>query len=242
MATKQQKILIKATIFVFLVALIFLLSRYGPRPFSVLWPFGESLGKFYTRRRRLARFLISLGPYSAAIFILLQALQVIVSPIPGELTAVLGGYVYGVTFGFLFSTLGLTLGSWVAFELANIFGKPFVERFVKRKILDKFNFLSTNTGTIICFLLFLIPGFPKDILCYVLGLTGMNLSTFLVVSTLGRIPGTYLLTIEGASIRSQEYTTAVVVAVISAVILFMGYLYRDQFFQWIKHKGREMER
>ncbi len=242
MATKQQKILIKGTIFVLLVLLILLLSRYGPQPLSVLVPLGENVGKFYTRRRRLARFLISLGPYSAAIFILLQALQVIVSPIPGELTGLVGGYVYGVTFGFVYSTLGLTVGSWAAFELANIFGKRFVERFFKREILDKFNFLSTNTGTIICFLLFLIPGFPKDILCYVFGLTGMKTSTFLVVSTLGRMPGTYLLTIQGASIRSQEYITAVVIAVILAVILFIGYLYRDQLFQWIKHKGREMER
>ena len=242
MATKRQNILIKGTIFVLLVILILLLSRYGPQPLSVLGPLGENVGKFYTRRRKLARFLTSLGPYSAAIFILLQALQVIVSPIPGELTGLVGGYVYGATFGFIYSTLGLTLGSWAAFELANIFGKPFVERFFKREILDKFNFLSTNTGTIICFLLFLIPGFPKDILCYVFGLTGMKTSTFLVVSTLGRMPGTYLLTIQGASIRSQEYITAVVIAVILAVILFIGYLYRDQLFQWIKHKGREMER
>lgn len=237
MTTKRQKILVKGTIFLLIVALIFLLSRYGPQPFSVLGPLGHDLGKFYTKKRKLAHFLVSLGPYSAAIFILLQALQVIVSPIPGELTGLVGGYVYGVTFGFLFSTLGLTLGSWVAFELANILGKPFVERFVKREILEKFSFLSTNTGTIICFLLFLIPGFPKDILCYVLGLTTMKLSTFLVVSTLGRMPGTYLLTIEGASIRTHQYTTAVVVAVLSAAALFVGYLYRDQFFQWIKHRG-----
>ena len=179
MATKQEKILIKGSIFALLVALIILFSRYGPQPFSVLGPVGENLGKFYTRRRRLARFLDSLGPYSAAVFILLQALQVVMSPIPGELTGVVGGYVYGVTYGFLFSTLGLTLGSWVAFELASIFGRPLVERFVSGKVLDKFHFLTTNAGTIVSFLLFLIPGFPKDYLCYVLGLTGMNLSTFL---------------------------------------------------------------
>lgn len=242
MATKQEKILIKGSIFALLVALIILFSRYGPQPFSVLGPLGENLGKFYTRRRRLARFLDSLGPYSAAVFILLQALQVVMSPIPGELTGVVGGYVYGVTYGFLFSTVGLTLGSWVAFELASIFGRPLVERFVSGKVLDKFHFLTTNAGTIVSFLLFLIPGFPKDYLCYVLGLTGMNLSTFLIVSILGRMPGTYLLTMQGARIRSEEYYTAIAIAAISGAIVLIAYVYRAHLYEWIKStRGKDRQ-
>ena len=234
MATKQQKILIKGSIFILLIALIILFSRYGPQPFSVLGPVGEDIGKLYTRRRRLARFLASLGPYSSATFILLQALQVVISPIPGELTGVVGGYVYGVAFGFLFSTVGLTLGSWMAFELASIFGRPLVERFVTEKILEKFHFLTTNAGLIVSFLLFLIPGFPKDYLCYVLGLTGMNLTAFLVVSTLGRMPGTFLLTMQGASIRSQDYYTAIAIAAVSGVVVLIAYLYRARLYQWVK--------
>src|SRR5262250_48940 len=234
MTTKQQKVLLKGVIFSIFVALIFLLSWYGPRPFSVLGPWGESLGKFYTRKRRLARFLTSFGPYSAALFMLLQALQVVISPIPGELTGVVGGYVYGVGFGFLFSTVGLTLGSWVAFELASIFGRPLVEKFVAKSALEKFHFLTTNAGTVISFLLFLIPGFPKDYLCYILGLTRMNLITFLVVSTLGRMPGTYLLTIQGASIGSGQYETAIVIAAICGVTVFIAYLYRSRLYQWIR--------
>jgi len=234
MTTKQQKVLVKGVTFSLLIALVFLLSWYGPRPFSVLGPWGESLGKFYTRRKRLARFLISFGSYSAAVFMLLQALQVVISPIPGELTGVVGGYVYGVGFGFLFSTVGLTLGSWVAFELASIFGRPLVEKFVAKSALEKFHFLKTNAGAVISFLLFLIPGFPKDYLCYILGLTRMSLITFLVVSTLGRMPGTYLLTMQGASIGSGQYETAIVVAAISGVVVLIAYLYRADLYHWIK--------
>jgi uncharacterized membrane protein YdjX (TVP38/TMEM64 family) len=218
MTTKQQKVLGKGVMFSLFIALIFLFSFYGPRPFSLLGPWGGDLGKFYTRRRRLARFLISLGPWSAAVFMLLQALQVVISPIPGELTGIIGGYVYGVNFGFLFSTLGLTLGSWIAFELASLFGRPLVEKFVAKSVLEKFHFLTSNAGAVISFLFFVVPGFPKDYLCYILGLTGMNLSTFLIVSTLGRMPGTYLLTIQGATIGSRQYETAIVVAVISGVM------------------------
>ena len=234
MTTRQQKVLaVKGTLFCLSLALIFFVSWYGPHPLSVLGPWGGNLGKFYTRRRRLARFLSSFGPYSAAVFMLLQALQVVISPIPGELTGVVGGYIYGAKGGFLFSTLGLTLGSWMAFELASFFGRPLVERFVAKNILEKFHFLTSNAGTIISFLLFIIPGVPKDYLCYILGLTGMNVGTFLVVSTFGRMPGTYLLTIEGASLGRGQYEAAIFISAISGVIVFIAYLYRVQLFHWI---------
>jgi len=235
MTTREQKILIiKGVTFFLSIALIFLLSWYGPRPFSVLGPWGEHLGKFYIRRKKLARFLNSLGPYSAAVFMLLQALQVAISPIPGELTGVVGGFVYGVNFGFIISTVGLTLGSWVAFELASVFGRPLVEKFVSKKSLEKFHFLTTNAGMMISFLLFLIPGFPKDYLCYILGLTGMHLGAFLIVSTFGRMPGTYLLTIQGATIGSGHYETAIIISAISGVLVFVAYLYRRQLYHWVK--------
>lgn len=245
MTTKQRAILTKGTIFVSLVVFILLLSRYGPQLFTVLrdpWKESDDLGKFFSSKGRITRFLVSLGPYSAAVFILLQALQVVVAPIPGELTGVVEGYIYGTAFGLLLSTVGLTLGSWVAFELARILGKAFVEKFVKKEVLEKFNFLTTSTGAAISFLLFLFPGFPKDYLCFVLGLTPMRLGTFLILSTLGRIPGTYLLTVQGASIRSHEYFAAIVIMFISAAILFIVYLHRTDLFHWIRSiRGKDLK-
>ena len=88
----------------------------------------------------------------------------------------------------------------------------------------------------ICFLLFLVPGFPKDYLCYLLGLSRMKLGTFLIVSIVGRIPGTYLLTVQGAKFRNQEYYAVALFAVVSAVILLAAYLYRNKIYHWIKHR------
>jgi len=229
----------RGLIFVMLVVLLFVFSRYIPRPLSALAPPGEDLDDFegiYSSSDKLSRFLESLGPYSPAVFVLFQVLQVIAAPIPGELTGVAGGYVYGQSLGLLLSTIGLTLGSWVAFELASILGRPFVERFVSKEVLHKFDFLTTNTGATICFLMFLIPGFPKDYLCYLLGLSRMKLSTFLLVSIIGRIPGTYLLTVQGAKFRSHEYYEVVAFAVVSGTILLVAYLYRNKIYEWIKHR------
>jgi uncharacterized membrane protein YdjX (TVP38/TMEM64 family) len=241
MSKQRRQLLIRGVILIVLVAAIFALSKHGPQPIGVFAPFWEELEDLQEtalRRERIVAFLSSLGPYSSAVFILLQALQVVISPIPGELTGVVGGYVYGTTYGFILSTLGLTLGSWVAFELASILGRPFVERLVKKRMLDKFEFVTTATGATICFLLFLLPGFPKDVLCYVLGLSRMRLGAFLIVSTIGRIPGTYLLTVQGASVRSEDYSTTIVIAVISVALLFFAYLYRVRLFHWIRSLHR----
>jgi uncharacterized membrane protein YdjX (TVP38/TMEM64 family) len=240
MTQKRHQLLIKGAILALFLVLLLLLSRYGPQPATVLRPLGgdfENLEQIYSHREKLRRFLVILGPYSSAVFVLLQALQVILSPIPGELTGVVGGYIYGTTFGFILSTIGLTLGSWIAFELARIFGRPFVERWTPREFLEKFHFLTTKTGAMICFVLFLIPGLPKDYLCYVLGLSPMRLTTFLLISTVARLPGTYLLTLQGASIRNQEYTGAVAISAIAVVAFFLAYLYRAPLVQWIKSRA-----
>jgi len=237
MMKRRRQLAIKGLIFIVLVGLLFFFSHYIPQPFTSLMPPGEDFDDFeaiYSNSDKLSKFLQALGPYSPAVFVLLQILQVAAAPFPGELTGVAGGYVYGETMGFLLSTVGLTIGSWVAFELASILGRPFVERFVSQEVLHKFDFLTTNTGATICFLLFLIPGFPKDYLCYLLGLSRMKLSTFLIVSTIGRIPGTYLLTMQGAKFRNQEYYTVAIVAAVCAAILLLAYLYRNQIYQWIK--------
>lgn len=242
MNSPRRQLIIRAVIFLALVALLFFFSRQIPQPFSALSSSVEELDDFqgiYSSTDKLSRFLHSLGPYSPAVFVLLQVLQVVAAPFPGELTGVAGGYVYGNQLGFVLSTIGLTLGSWVAFELASILGRPFVERFVNQDVLHKFDFLTTNAGATFCFVLFLFPGFPKDYLCYLLGLSRMKLSTFLIVSIIGRIPGTYLLTMQGASIRQQEYYTAIIFAVLSAAILLVAYLYRGQIFHWIKRRHED---
>src|SRR6476646_7300057 len=125
MARARRQLITRGVVFVVLVALLFVFSHYIPRPLTALAPPGEDFDDFEaisSSGDKLGRFLQSLGPYSTAVFVLLHILQVVAAPIPGELTGVAGGYVYGETFGFILSTIGLTIGSWVAFELASILG------------------------------------------------------------------------------------------------------------------------
>jgi len=166
--------------------------------------FREAL-RFFSSRTRVSTYIAAFGPYAPLVFMGLQCLQVIVAPVPGELTGFVGGYLFGTGTGFIYSTIGLTLGSWVAFMISRWFGLPLVRRFVGKETMHKFDYLMEHQGALFSFIFFLIPGLPKDSFCCLLGLSPMHVLTFLVVSTVGRIPGSYLLSLQGETVRAEEY-------------------------------------
>ncbi len=183
---------------------------------------------FFMSKERLLHFMQSLGPWAALGLIVLQAVQVIVSPIPGEVTNLLGGFLYGTVIGVLLSTIGLTIGSYVAFILGRILGRPFVERFVNKTIMKRFDYLLHHKGAFIVFLLFLIPGFPKDSLCYVLGLGHLSSAEFLVIGGVGRLFGTVLETLGGDYIRHDQYARLFILIGVALVMVLVAILYRDK--------------
>ncbi|HAA05500.1 MAG TPA: TVP38/TMEM64 family protein [Syntrophobacteraceae bacterium] len=192
--------------------------------------------KFFLSRKRMLAFLDSLGPWGFVGFMVLQSLQVVVAPIPGELTGFLGGYLYGPYLGIALSTLGLTVGSVAAFLLARIFGRPFVEKAVSAATLARFDYLLHHKGAFLVFLLFLIPGFPKDYLCYVLGLGHLSVTEFIVIGGLGRLFGTVLLTLGGNFIRLHQYWRFSILVGVALTLILLAMAFRDKlevvFHQW----------
>jgi uncharacterized membrane protein YdjX (TVP38/TMEM64 family) len=179
-------------------------------------------------RDRVHAFLDSLGPLSFIGFILLQTLQVVAAPVPGEVTGMLGGFLYGPYLGIFLSTIGLTLGSWINFALSKTFGRPFADKFVSKKTMDKYDYLLHHKGAFLVFVLFLIPGFPKDLLCYILGLGHLTTREFLIISTVGRFGGTVLLTLGGTYLRHQQYYRFSVLLGVAIVIIFLSMVYKDK--------------
>jgi uncharacterized membrane protein YdjX (TVP38/TMEM64 family) len=173
-------------------------------------------------------FLDSLGPLSFVGFILLQVTQVVAAPIPGEVTGLLGGFLYGPFLGVVLSTIGLTIGSYIAFALARAFGRPLVDRLVDRRVMKRFDYLLHHKGAFLVFLLFLIPGFPKDYLCYILGLGHLTTMEFLVIGGTGRLFGTILLTLGGTYIRHHQYLRFFVLTGVAIVVVFIAMAYRDK--------------
>jgi len=190
--------------------------------------------RLFFDRVRLAAFLESLGPWSFAGFILLQILQVIVAPIPGEVSGFLGGYLFGPFLGILLNTIGLTIGSVLAFLLSRRFGKPVVDRMVDPKTMERFDFLLHHRGGFLAFLLFLLPGFPKDYLCYILGLGRLSLLEFIAIGASGRLLGTIMLTFGGSFLRQRKYMELSLLAGAAVVVLFLVMVYKDVLERWMK--------
>jgi uncharacterized membrane protein YdjX (TVP38/TMEM64 family) len=205
---------------------------------SQLWIKVVNLYDILHDRHQLKVIIRSFGPYSPLAYILLQITQVIVAPIPGGAIEFLGGYLFGVKAGFFYSMIGLILGSWMAFSLARIFEKLAVEKFVSPQTIKKFDYLIGHEGLILSFLLFLIPGFPKDALCYLLGLTPMHTGIFLIISTIGRVPGTLIACLQGGKAFEHQYKTFFVLLGISALVILAFYIYHDEIHHWIKRLKR----
>lgn len=199
-------------------------------------PAYQFLVRLYVDKRFLKHTLREWGVLAPVIFIGLQALQVIISPIPGELTGILGGYLFGQWVGLLYSTIGLTLGSVVAFAVGRWLGARYVRKLVSADIWHKMGFIVEAEGTILCFIIFLMPGLPKDVTCYLFGLSPMPFWVFAVVSMLGRIPSTWVLSAQGARTASGDYLQVVLLTAVVVAVALPLYYYRNRLVEWFRGK------
>jgi uncharacterized membrane protein YdjX (TVP38/TMEM64 family) len=234
--SKGLSIFLRVLLYVFLAALIvtiFYFHHVGG------WRDTAEFYRYFLSPQRLRAFIASFGPFGAVVFVLIQALQVVFAPIPGEVTGFVGGFLYGNTWGSILSTIGLTLGSVAAFQIARVFGLRLVEKVVKKAYIEKFNEFVTHKGLYISYILFLIPGFPKDSLCYLLGLTHMRFLDFFLMALLGRLPGTIMLTFQGTAVKDARYTAFIVLFVVSVALTLILYFARNHivaFFSHVMHR------
>jgi uncharacterized membrane protein YdjX (TVP38/TMEM64 family) len=204
--------------------------------------FHFNLHSFFLDRESLSQLLTSYGPLSVVIFIALQIVQVIVSPLPGDVTGIIGGYLYGPFLGTVYSTIGLTIGSWLAFLLARTLGMPFVEKIIRPATIRKYDHFIEHQGRVISFIFFLIPGFPKDTLCYILGLSHMRNRDFIVISTVGRLLGTIILSLQGSSLREDQDTIFFILMGVTALIILGGYFHVGWWLKSVLKKRKEASR
>ena len=197
-------------------------------------PAYQFLVRLYLDKIFLKQTLREWGALAPVIFIGLQALQVIIAPIPGELTGILGGYVFGEWIGLFYSTIGLTLGSVVAFAVGRWLGAHYVQRLVSPDVWRRLGFIVEAEGVILCFVIFLIPGLPKDMACYLFGLSPMPFWVFAVVSTLGRIPGTWILSAQGAHTASGDYVEVILLTALVVALALPLYYYRNRLVEWFR--------
>lgn len=161
------------------------------------------------------------------ICIAVQFAQVIIFFIPGEITQIAAGYVFGAGAGFAYSIAGIMLGSAAAFMLGRFIGRPAFERVFGHELLEKLEHAAQSPkGRWAIFLLFLTPGTPKDGMSYGAGLTGWRLGRFVTLSGLGRIPALLASTVFGGQLEQRNYWALAAITAIAIGAAVGFYLYQ----------------
>ncbi len=161
----------------------------------------------------------------ALIMILVTAVQVVVAFVPGELVEVAAGYVFGGLWGTIFILIGATLGSVVAILLTRKFGQKLFYTFFPDTDLNSLPILSNPLQrNSLTFLLFLIPGTPKDMLSYVIGLTDMKIWQYLLLTSFARIPSIVSSTIAGNELGESRFMMAIYIFAGIAIVSLIGYV------------------
>ncbi len=167
------------------------------------------------------------GPRGPLICIGIQFLQVVIFAIPGEITQIAAGYVFGAWWGFLYSIVGILLGSAFDFGFARAVGRPAVQRIVGRERLSEIDGqLRSRKGLTAVFVLFVLPGMPKDAMSYAAGLTGIRFLAFLSISVVARFPALLLSTLFGSEAYDRDYQSMVWIASVALLLLAAAAFYR----------------
>jgi uncharacterized membrane protein YdjX (TVP38/TMEM64 family) len=200
--------------------------------------FRDELWVLFTSLRRLEDWVQASGPVAPLVFVAIQVFQVVIFVLPGEVAQIAGGYLFGTWHGTLYSVVGLAIGSGVDFFLARVLGVPFVNALFSSEKVEKLRATLGSPGAkVILFLLFLIPGIPKDALCYVSGLSTLRFRFFIIASMAGRLPGIIGSSLIGSSAADQRWALAGGVLVGAVILFAAGFLLRKRIEAWLEGIG-----
>lgn len=188
-----------------------------------LW--GTDIVRFVMDADRVRAYVADNPVTSRLLFIAMVMIQVIIAVIPGEPFELGAGYAFGALEGTIVCLVGITIASVLIFLAVRKYGRPIVELFFPVEKIEEVQFLNRpeRLNTIV-FIVFFLPGTPKDILTYLAGLTPITLRAWLIITTIGRIPSVVTSTLGGSLLSRQQYWQAVIVFGVTALLALAGLL------------------
>jgi uncharacterized membrane protein YdjX (TVP38/TMEM64 family) len=188
-------------------------------------------------REQFSVWIKGMGVKGMAILLGIQALQIVVAVIPGGLVEILAGAAYGAWGGFAICILGCLIASVGIFLTVRIFGVPLVERFFGKRLTSAYKFLgNAKRVSLALFILFLIPGVPKDALTYIAPLGTIKLGRFILIATAARSPAILMSTMLGSSVLHGNWTLIALLFAATAFTGIAGVLYGERIVNKIKRK------
>jgi uncharacterized membrane protein YdjX (TVP38/TMEM64 family) len=200
----------------------------------LFWPFIRNL-RDPVYRERFSAWIARLGFKGIVILFGIQFLQIVIAIIPGEPIELLAGAAYGALGGLGICLTGCAAASFLIYITVRKFGAPLLFRFFKQESIDKFKFLQNRRKTALTiFILFLIPGTPKDTLTYIVPLSGFNVSSFILISAFARIPSILSSTMMGASAIRGNWLQLLVLFLITALLGIFGILFAERIMNFFR--------
>lgn len=173
-------------------------------------------------------YLMSLGKSGSIIIILFQILQTIIAPIPGEVIQIASGYIYGLPLGLLLTMSGLIIGSAIAFYFTRLIGGNFITNYLKKKNFNwMLDIMESKKFSIILFLIFILPGLPKDFMIYIAGLTAINPIKFFTILIISRFPWLLASVSVGSNIQNGNYISTIIISIIAILSFIVGIIYKN---------------
>jgi len=205
--------------------------------------FRSEIGDIFRNRQEIRQWLDARGILGPLAFIGLQVIQVIVFVIPGELTQATGGFVFGFWLGTALSLAGIGLGSLVNYGIGRLFGRPFVLAVLgSERLMRAERLLADRKAEMGYLILFLVPGIPKDVLCYMAGMAKAPPLVFLAASMIARLPGIAGSALIGTAAYSGKVALAFWLLAFSSLALIAGLVWRkplEALFQNISFRKRD---
>jgi uncharacterized membrane protein YdjX (TVP38/TMEM64 family) len=201
----------------------------------IFWPFIQNLGD-EEYREGLSNWIRSHGLSGVAVLFGLQFLQIFIAIIPGGPIQIIAGMAYGTWAGFAIIVAGCFFTKTIIFYIGKRFGLPFLRRFFGEDDLNTWKFLKDSKKVErVVFILFLIPGTPKDLLTWLGPLTNLSLPTFIILSTFARMPAILMSTITGDSMIRGNWILSLSLFLGMAVFGFLGIQFRERIIAKYKH-------
>ncbi|MEE1244450.1 MAG: VTT domain-containing protein [Acutalibacteraceae bacterium] len=192
---------------------------------AVGWFIGRPMIQFVSDPEKFRNWVNESGIWGRICFVLMVMFQVIVAFVPGEPLEIGAGYAFGTFEGTLLCIVGITLGSIIVFELVRKFGIKLVEVFFTFEKIKSAKFLQDEKKlALITFLMFFLPGTPKDLLTYVLGLSKVKRTDLLILAGVARLPSIITSTVGGSLLGTEKYLFAVIVFGITFLISAAGWI------------------
>jgi uncharacterized membrane protein YdjX (TVP38/TMEM64 family) len=176
----------------------------------------------------LGEYISRCTPWSHLAYFGIQLISVVIAPIPSNITAAAGAFLFGLWPSFLLTWGAVAAGSAIVFMLARLLGQKFAGQFVSKKLSDRYLDVIRRKRDVFLLLAFLFPFFPDDLLCILAGLTDISFKRFFLLVIAARPWGLLVACMVGSATVSIPLWGMALLGAAGLAVFLLAMKYGDK--------------